>query len=821
MAQLTPDATLPINSNVRQEGNTHFIQGGTTAGSNLFHSFQEFSLPTGDTAFFDNAQNIQNILTRVTGGSISNIDGLIRANGIANLFLLNPNGIIFGSNAKLNVGGSFIGSTANNIKFADGSEFSAVKPQTMPLLSVNVPIGLQFGEKPGEIRVQGNGYNLSIAVPIFSPLIRDRNRTGLQVQQGSTLALIGGNVNIEGGTLTAEQGRIELSSVENGQVSFSPIRSGFEFDYQGIQEFGNIRLSRQGLADASGGGRIQVRGNNISLTDGSLILIQNQRGQQGGNINVNAVSSFEMAGVSPDYKFIGGLDSEASGSGTGADIAVATQHLVIQDGAAIVARSYSPGKTGSVTVNASDSIQILGVALMNPSFTSSISTTAFGAGDAGDVTVSTGQLTVGRLTFLGGGGGVSTNTFGTGRGGVVTINAAQSVKLIGQSVLSFPSNVSSNAYNAGDAGNVTINTKELTVQNGGAVSSSTVATGNAGSVTINATESVEVTGMLSKDMTSNNSLLLSSAPIVSPELRRVLRLPDRPSGDSGNLTINTPHLRVSDSANVGVSHQGTGNAGILRVNANSIFLDRGGLITAATAFGEGGNIQLQVRDLLLLRRGSRITTNARGSNNIGGNITINTNNLVTVLSENNDISADSTDFRGGNVEINTSSLFGIRFRTQNTPFSDITATGASSDLSGNVQIETPDVNPSSGLVELPLNVIDPTQFIAQGCPVNKGNSFTVTGRGGLPPLPSDSLRSQQTATVNWVTLDSQKQFSREATENFSSRIMNERVMQKVSELEQTNEIVEATGWAMDKSGSIVLTASVPTATPGIICKAPK
>lgn len=157
-SQVISDGTLSTNITTPDDLN-FFINDGNRAGSNLFYSFGEFSVSTGGAAIFNNPPDIENIIARVTGGSVSDIDGLIRANNQANLFLINPQGIVFGSNAQLEIGGSLISSTASSIKFADGREFSATETQESPLLTINLPIGLQFGSNPGRIINQSSVFD--------------------------------------------------------------------------------------------------------------------------------------------------------------------------------------------------------------------------------------------------------------------------------------------------------------------------------------------------------------------------------------------------------------------------------------------------------------------------------------------------------------------------------------------------------------------------------------------------------------------------------------------------------------------------------------
>ncbi|MGH2412552.1 MAG: filamentous hemagglutinin N-terminal domain-containing protein, partial [Microcystaceae cyanobacterium] len=173
LAQLkpVPDDTLGKENSVVTPINSHVdrIDGGARRGANLFHSFREFNIDEGRGAYFTNPAGIENILSRVTGANRSNILGKLGVLGNANLFLINPHGIIFGPNASLDVRGSFVASTANRFIFPDGNQFSATNPEAPPLLTINVvvPIGLQFeGDEPGTIVNAGNlvvGQDLTLA----------------------------------------------------------------------------------------------------------------------------------------------------------------------------------------------------------------------------------------------------------------------------------------------------------------------------------------------------------------------------------------------------------------------------------------------------------------------------------------------------------------------------------------------------------------------------------------------------------------------------------------------------------------------------------
>ncbi|BAZ00945.1 filamentous hemagglutinin family outer membrane protein [Tolypothrix tenuis PCC 7101] len=330
-AQVISDGTT--DTIVKQSGNNFNILNGSEKGNNLFHSFSNFSIPQNGSATFDliHTPNITTIFSRVTGGKISDINGLIQTlngNHPVSLFLMNPAGIVFGQNASLNIGGSFVGTTANSIKFADGVEFSAVNPAAPPLLTMTVPIGLQLGPNSQGITVQGNGHRLISG--LYIPTDRSQNPIGLQVKAGNTLALIGGDVKFVGGIATVNGGgHIEIGSVSNGQVALNSTGQNWVGDYSKVEQFKDINLDERSLLDASGtNGSIQIQGRNIN--------------GNGGNVKLNLHNDLLMRHDSL-------ITATAAGKGNGGNLLINASVIVGLENSDIIANAVQ-GQGGNIQI---------------------------------------------------------------------------------------------------------------------------------------------------------------------------------------------------------------------------------------------------------------------------------------------------------------------------------------------------------------------------------------------------------------------------------------------------------------------------------------
>jgi filamentous hemagglutinin family protein len=320
-AQILPDNTLPINSKVTSSGLIQTIDGGTIRGVNLYHSFQDFSVLTNNTAYFNNAANIQNIVTRVTGSSVSNIDGILKANGNANLFLLNPNGITFGANAKLDIGGTFVGSTANSFKLSDGSEFSATNPQAPPLLTTSITIGLQYGPSITGATI-ANRANLSTP----QDLVLNADKLDLQGQLQAGRDLI----------LQAQ----DTVTIRDTTISPFFAVAGRDLLVQGTQSVDIFALNHPNSGLWSGGDMV-LRSQNPVIGDAHFYV--------GGNLNIEKLNGTIGDLLSPNDPVILANGNVTLGNYTGASL-----HILA--GGSVTLRNVIINSTGAIntTINPSN-----------------------------------------------------------------------------------------------------------------------------------------------------------------------------------------------------------------------------------------------------------------------------------------------------------------------------------------------------------------------------------------------------------------------------------------------------------------------------------
>lgn len=790
LAQVTPDGSLGAESsivtpNVSINGSrSDRIDGGAIRSTNLFHSFQQFNVGEGQRVYFANPTGIENIFSRVTGTNLSNILGTLGVNGAANLFLLNPNGIIFGKNARLDVRGSFVASTASAIQFGDRGFFSAINPTSVPLLTVNPSAFLFNQQTAGRIE---NRSTVEISR-------RPERLFGLQVPEGRSLVLLGGEILLDGGGLNAANGRIELAGVAGeGTVGLTVNGNTLSLSMPDFVARGNIAIANNARVNVSGkgGGFIQLQGDRISLTNTSEITADTLGEENGQGISIRAFQ------------------------------------LIVRDGAQIstTARENSRGNSGGITVNA-DLVELTGTGSGGNSDNrpgggsrenerpSKLASDAQGAGEAGNLVVNTRQLIVQN------GGRISASTIDKNLGGNITINASESVELIGTSNSEQrSSSISVQTRGIGRGGSVRINTQRLIVGDGAELSASTFGTGTGGDLILNATELLEVVGTSRTGVQTSRIVAETGRPLETQDAGILIG-----TGKGGNLTIRTGSLIMRDRGQVSVSSLSTGDAGELNVQASSIELDNLGAITATTTSGNGGNITLEGFNLLLLRRNSRISTTA-GTNRQGGdggNITINGDLVVSIPNENSDLTANAFSGRGGRINITTQALLGLQFRSREQlqtligttdlsqfdpatlSSSDLTAISQTSpQLSGEVAIQLQGIDPAKGLIELPTELVDVAQLIQQNlCTAAQGSEFTISGRGGLPTPPNEVLNGD-VVWEDWRITEA----SQSVGINSETRSLRAQTNSNIP-----TTIVEAQGWYKDANGNIILTAET-TETP--------
>jgi filamentous hemagglutinin family protein len=694
------------------------IDGGGRSGRNLFHSFEAFSIPTGGSASFNNAIDVQNIFSRVTGIAPSQIDGILRANGNANVFLLNPQGLWFGRNAQLAIGGSFLGTTASSLQFSDGIEFGA--SMSRDLLSMSVPIGLQMGQNAGQITLIGNGHTLQSPSPILTPISAPTIQPGLAVAPGQMIGLVANGLNLDGGIMTAPSGRLELGSVQQGFVQLTLRPQGFSLGYAGAERFHDIYLSQRSLLDTNlfTPGSVQIQGRNITLQDGSIIWSQNRSDRAFGNIQLSASEQIRITGVSENFQIPSGVIAESLGVGMSSPVAMNAAQIMLDAGGTIATRNFRDSSgSGNITLKTKD-LSVQNYVLQVPDLYSRIATATLGQGQAGNLFVDADNIAVLN------GGYIGSTSIGAGRGGDVTIQAKQIY------VSGFTPSLTSSIIAAstiglgGDAGNLAIQTDRINISNHGLITTASIGIGSAGNININAQESVVIKGAAKPGL--YESSISSTVVYPTPIYQRTFGLPQFAQGNSGNIQVVTGRFSISDGAGLGSQNFANGMGGSVKVWANELDV-RGARITASALNGDGGNLKLDV-DRLKLRQGSYISAAAGNAGN-GGNIAITA--PVVIGLENSDIIANAAKGRGGNIMITTEGIIGLKYRPKLTADSDINAS-SEFGINGTVAIKNLGVEPDAGLLALPTDTINPDQKMIRRCDVGENNRFVISGRGGMP-----------------------------------------------------------------------------------------
>jgi filamentous hemagglutinin family protein len=616
-AQITLDGSLGPGGPLTGPDYRIGADVGQIRGGNLFHSFGEFNVPRGGSATFAGPNTIANIVGRVTGGQPSTIDGVLRSEiAGANLFLLNPSGVLFGPNARLEVRGSFHVSTADFLRFADGATFAAHLGHES-VLTVAPPTAFGFlGPHPAAITIQGSTLHLP---------------------EGKAMSVVGGDLAILGNaarplfrlpTLGASGGRIQLASVASpGEAVFNPLELAPDLQVHSFARLGRLTLAQGAFLDTygNGGGSVLLRGDHL-LLDTAFVSAYNagQADSPGLGIDIQGRGDVTLNGA---FLVTG---SDRTSRGSVGEIRVQGGAVTLTGGSIVGVLAEGVGTRGDVTVSATQSILISGpdtgivavaagdpgqISLAAPRVT--IDGGAVGAPSiapglrAGDIAVEAGQFS------LLGGGLLVTGTSTEQHGGEITLNASESISIAGSQQVGTDvvrSSIISATTGRGNAGRIALSTPRLTMD-AGLIVASTFGDGNAGDIDVRV-------GRLS---------LSGGAQIDSST---------RGTGRGGDMTVVATeeisiagHEREDMRVRSGLfsTANGSGHAGRLFVSAPLLLLDGGRIIASTLGDGNAGNIEVQARRLTLLD-GAQIfsgigtaeddVVRGTGGPGRGGNITV-------------------------------------------------------------------------------------------------------------------------------------------------------------------------------------------------------
>jgi filamentous hemagglutinin family protein len=612
-AQIVLDGKFGTSGAITPVANNFDITAplGKTVGNNLFHSFSQFDITAGQIATFSGPANIQNILTRITGPNASSIDGTIRSTiDGANLFFLNPHGVVFGQNAQLDVKGSFAVTTAHYIQLADGNRFDTVNPSANDPLLTSAP--------PNAFGFLG---------PTVAPI--SFNGCSLSVPNQKSLSVIGGDIQIVNGQLTAAGGRINIVSLGSaGTVVLDVNDLNAALDTSSFTTLGSLTMNNSILfgddQSSIGGGKVVVQAQELTF-DGSGIEASSLGSENSLGVDVTVRDQMTLQNMSFVFS-----DEYSTSTGNGGNINIQAHQLQLLSGSAITCDVHGTGNGGNIGVSA-DTIILDGQT--DPNSFAGIGARTASSGNAGAVTLNATTLDI-RNGMI-----VSTVSAGSGNAGNSTVSAT-GLNIDGHGATS--GIIADTTTGGGNAGDVTITTASLEISDAGRISSATGGAGNGGHIAITATDSIVMDGAEGSLFTGVGVPPLAGA-----------------TGNGGDLVINTASLSIRNGARILAGTLGSGDGGNINVTATDILLDGGdatvftGIQAQTAGTGNGGGITVNTSSLRMIN-GAEINVDT-SSPGAGGAINI-TAHSVDIESSSQLSATSDGQGQGGEITMAADSL---------------------------------------------------------------------------------------------------------------------------------------------------------------------
>ncbi len=714
---LGPAVALP-GPNYQIEANL-----GQQYGSNLFHSFSDFNLESTESAIFDGPVGIKNIISRVTGGRSSSIDGLLQSKiPQADVYFINPAGISFGAHARLDVQGSFHASTADYLRLQDGGEFNAKQPSQSLLTVAEVSAFGFLNSSPAALTIAGSQ---------------------LKVSTGKTLSLVGGGVQIgQKSALIAPSGGINLASMgSSGEFSGQVSDLNWTVPTGIITIAEESRISSSGdLLAAGSGGEIAIRAEQVNLINSYIesrtyrgngqnidIRVKNlviEGGQlttslqtlgKGSNINILATDLITLTGINQRLAQGSSVVAEVKNNaqGEGGTINIKTNQLQLANGAVISTITQGIGTGGNILIKATKGVFLAGESTNSPSSLLALTTAS---GNAGAIEVEAEQLILREGTQI------STESSGKGLGGNITLQVKGLMSLSGLSSNQFGSVILANASgkiaDAGNGGTIQVTAGQLELQDGAQIATSTFGTGRGGMLDVAVAHDAKFSGQDQSQERFSSGLFTTSESGAT--------------GVGGMLKLSAQQLTLTDHAQINASSYSPSETGQIQLQiwGEKLVMRDDSSITTEAKQADGGDIQITTPGYLHLSQ-SKITTNVNEDFGQGGNITLKPELMVLNQSQ---ITAQAKKGQGGHIQITTSGLYNLTAE----PLTEIINASSEFGLDGEVTITTPDQNANEGVLVLPSHFFQSLQ-LSPPCSsqLTQLSSFAFKQLVSSPPSPWD------------------------------------------------------------------------------------